>query len=106
MNAVVEIDREEQIEMLAQQVNPLDQHMFRKRCVYTPPAEAFSEIQYERELGDRYNIYHIKTNDTLAEIAARFEVDADRVAFINNLFDPKILFFGSLLRLRHKEQPK
>jgi len=102
MNAVVELDREEQIEMLAAQLNPLDVPIFRTRCVYTPPAECFSDVQYERELGDRYNIYHIKTNDKLVEIAQRFEVDADRVAFINNLFDPKVLYPGSCLRLRHR----
>jgi hypothetical protein len=104
MNAVVELDREEQIEMLAAQLNPLDVPMFRKRCVYTPPAEAFDDIQYERKLGDDFNIYHIKTNDTLAEIAPRFGVDVDRVAFINNLFDPKVVFPGSCLRLRHKDR--
>jgi hypothetical protein len=102
MNAVVEMDRDEQIEMLADRLNPLDVPMFRKRSVYTPPAEAFDEIQYERNLGDDFNIYHIKTNDTLAEIAPRFGVDVDRLAFINNIADPKIIYFGSCLRLRHK----
>jgi hypothetical protein len=104
MNAVVELDREEQIEMLAAQLNPLDVPIFRLRCVFTPPAECFSEVQYERELGDRYDIYHIKTNDKLADIAVRFEVDADRLAFINNIFDPKVIYFGSCLRLRHKDR--
>lgn len=102
MNAVVEMDRDEQIEMLADCLNTLDVPMFRKRCVYTPPQEAFDEIQYERQLGDDFNIYHIKTNDTLAEIAPRFGVDVERLAFINNIADPKTIYFGSCLRLRHK----
>lgn len=102
MNAVVEMDREDLIEMLTGQLNPLDRHMFRKRCVYTPPQECFDEIQYERQLGEDFNIYHIKTNDTLSEIAPRFGVEVDRLAFINNIANPNIIYFGSCLRLRHK----
>jgi hypothetical protein len=99
MNAAVEMDREELIEHLIEKVHVNDHPIFRKRCVYTLPADAFNEIQYERDLVESFGIYHIKTNDTLAEIAQRFELDEERLAFVNNLHNKQI-YFGSCLRTK------
>jgi hypothetical protein len=81
-------------------VHEKDRAIFEKRIQWSDPERAASEIKYERHLVENFGIYHIKTNDKLSEIAARFDLDEDRLAFVNNLFDKNILYFGSCLRTR------
>lgn len=99
MNATLNMDREEAAAYLLEKVHVNDQPIFKKRCVYSDPTNAYYEIQYERELVESFGIYHIKTNDTLAEIAQRFELDEERLAFVNNLHNKQI-YFGSCLRTK------
>lgn len=76
-----------------------DRPIFEKRRQWNTPERVISEIKYERHLVENFGIYHIKTNDTLAEIATRFDLDEDRLAFVNNLHN-KLIYFGSCLRTR------
>lgn len=101
MNAFTEIEEDAHlIERLCEQLNPLDHDIFRIRCTYTPIQECFDEIQYERRLAEDFDVYHIKTNDKLQMIATRFERDIERLAFVNNISDPKIICAGSVITLR------
>ena len=79
--------------------DPRDQAIFDKRRQYQDVERALSEIKNERYLSD-FGIYHIKTNDTLEDIAPRFGFTVDRLAFINNLPKPYIIFAGSILNMK------
>lgn len=83
-------------------MNPLDQKIYDKRTQWQTPEYVLKEIQYERELAAK-NIYHIKTNDTLVEIAERFETTVDELVRLNNIVNPPIIYFGTGLFLRENK---
>lgn len=103
MNAILDevADPKEIIAQMSEWLNSLDVTVFQKRCAFTPPNEAFDEIQYERQLADDFGVYHVKTNDVWTDIADRFSMCPDRLAFINNVHDQKAVPFGSVITLRH-----
>lgn len=81
-------------------MNPLDEKILTKRCLYQNANRAEAGVRYERFLADKHGIYPIKTNDTLPEIAERFEVSVDDLVLWNKIEDPAIIYFGSCLFVR------
>lgn len=79
-------------------VHPRDKEIYEKRCESMPPDEVVAELQYERELAD-FGVYHVKTGDVLEQIAHRFYLNAERLAFINGIQNG-MLFVGSVISLR------
>lgn len=81
------------------ELHELDKKIFDKRSSWNKPENVLNDIQYERSLAAR-NIYHIKTNDTLAEIAERFETTVAELVRLNDIENPAIIYYGSSLFLR------
>lgn len=72
------------MENIESAIHPRDKAIYEKRVVYTPVDELLSELKYERELAE-FGVYHVKTNDDVKEIAYRFCLNAERLAFVNGV---------------------
>mgnify|MGYP003407170284 CR=1 FL=1 len=81
-------------------LNPLDEKILAKRSVWQNAKRAESWIRYQRWMGDKHGVYAVATNDTLAEIAERFETTVDELVRLNNIENPNVIYFGTCLALR------
>ena len=79
-------------------IHPRDKAIYEKRRQSMGVEELLPELRYERELAD-FGVYHVKTGDTVEEIAHRFYLNAERLAFVNGIQNGT-LYAGSVLSLR------
>jgi len=91
------------IEKINARIHPNDAWVYVKRRKYKKQDELVREINAERLSVEQHNIYHIKVNDTLSEIAQRFEGASIGVIMrINNIADPDVIYAGSTLNIYNK----
>lgn len=86
---------------MGRRMNPLDEKILAKRLQWQRPETAEADILYERRVADEFGVYGIKTNDTLSEIAERFEVGVDDLVRWNKIENPDVIYFGTCLFIRN-----
>jgi len=95
------------MEQIAARIHPNDAWVFVRRRKYKKQDELVRELNAERLSVEQHNIYHIKTNDTLSEIAQRFDGASIGVMMrINNIVDPDVIYAGSSLLIYNKVKPE
>ncbi len=105
MNAVTDDIQEsaDEIEQLAEQLDPLDRDIFFTRCAMNSDHKlVYTEMWFERANARDFAIYAVTQGDTLQEIHARFQlsISVKRLAFINNISDPSNPPLGLLITLK------
>lgn len=91
------------MEKINARIHPNDAYIYVKRRVYKKQDELVREINAERVSVEQHNVYHVKTNDTLSEIAQRFDGASIGVMMrINNIVDPDVIYAGSTLFIYNK----
>lgn len=91
------------MEQINARIHPNDSYIYVKRRKYKKQDELVRELNAERLSVETHNVYHVKVNDTLSEIAQRFDGASIGVMMrLNNIADPDIIYAGSTLFIYNK----